>query len=220
MQLLHNLLDTDPAAPRLTFYNESTGSRLDFSAITLDNWAAKVGNMLVEEFDLTTGDAIAIDLPPSWQAAAISLGALAAGIEVHFGDFPADVLFCGLDCAVSSDYADVAIVTEDPFGRGVAEIGAQLPEGAVDFGPTVRFYGDQFLPDTRTLAECLPEDYLTFSPGERVLSPGWTDWESFARTALAPLACGGSAVIVSGPVSTDRLEKISQAERITRRLSS
>lgn len=215
MKLLQHLLAADPAAPRLTFYNEATGSRLDFSALTLDNWAAKVGNMLLEEFDLAPGDAIAVDLPPSWQAAAISLGALAAGITVRFGEVPADVLFCSLDCAARSEYSDVAIVTDDPFGRGVAEIGAELPDGTVDFGPTVRFYGDQFFPPTRALAECVPSDYLTYSEGDRILTSGWQDWDSFVRTALAPLACGGSVVVVTGPASTERLEKISRAERIT-----
>lgn len=218
MRLLQHLLAADPAAPRLTFYNESTGSRLDFSAVTLDNWAAKVGNMLLEEFDLCPGDAIAIALPPCWQAAAISLGALAAGIDVRWGDEPADVLFCGLNSTATAEYADIAVVTDDPFGRGVAEIGAELPAGTVDFGPTVRFYGDQFFGETRALSECVPQELLVFSPGERVLGFGWSDEESFARTVLAPLACGGSAVIVTGPASTDRLEKICQAERITRQL--
>lgn len=217
MQLLRTILDADPAAPRLTFYNESTGSRLDFSAVTLDNWAAKVGNMLLEEFDLEPGASIAIDLPPCWQAAVISLGALAAGVTVHFTDAPADVLFCGLDRENFTDYSDVAVVTDDPFGRGVAEIGAALPDGTVDFGPTVRFYGDQFFPDTPALADCLPEHAPTFSAGERVLSTGWEDWDSFVAAALAPLAHGGSAVIVTGPVSTERFEKIATTERVTKR---
>lgn len=220
MELLKNLLSTDPAAPRLTFYNESTGSRLDFSAVTLDNWAAKVGNMLLEEFDLSAGDSISIDLPPSWQSAAISLGALAADITVNFGDAPAEVLFCGLNSEAKDDFTDVAIVTDDPFGRGVAEIGEEMPEGAVDFGPTVRFYGDFFPLPTRRLEECLPPELLNFAPGERVLTSGWSDWDSFAGNVLAPLACGGSCVIVTGPASTGRLEKISQAERITKALSS
>ncbi|HHU67066.1 MAG TPA: TIGR03089 family protein, partial [Corynebacterium sp.] len=36
MELLAHLLRTDPSTPRLTVYNESTGARLDFSAVTLD----------------------------------------------------------------------------------------------------------------------------------------------------------------------------------------
>lgn len=215
MQLLQHLLAADPASPRLTFYNENTGSRLDFSAVTLDNWAAKVGNMLLEEFNLEPGDSIAIDLPACWQSAAITLGAFAAGISVSFGRPEADVLFCGLGAEDFSSYTDVAIVTDDPFGRGVAEIGAELPEGCLDFSPTVRFYGDSFPHPTRTLQECVPEDLQTFTVADRVLTAAWHSWDEFEATILAPLAGGGSCVVVSGPASTERRQKISQSERIT-----
>ena len=103
---------------------------LDFSGITLDNWAAKVANMLIEELDLTEDSLISIDLPPGWQAVAIALGALAAGIPVTFFDAAiSDVVFVAENAhkdatekAVESDAADpseysgdVVIVTNDPF---------------------------------------------------------------------------------------------------------
>ena len=95
MNLLSHLLEADAAKPRLTVYDEATDSRLDFSAVTLDNWAAKVGNMLIEEFDLDEDSRIAIDLPVSWQAVTIALGALAAHVDFTFGTTDdADVLFC------------------------------------------------------------------------------------------------------------------------------
>ena len=46
--MLNHLLNADAAAPRLTVYNESTGARMDFSAQTLENWFAKIANMLEE----------------------------------------------------------------------------------------------------------------------------------------------------------------------------
>ncbi len=147
MQLLAELLRADPAGPRLTVYDESTDSRLDFSALTLDNWAAKVANMLYEELDLEPAATITIDLPAGWQAAVIALGALAAGIDYRFG--PPDlsspeVIFCSTDripegTPPAGSYPDLVVVTADPFGRGVVETGGTLPEGAIDFGPTVRF---------------------------------------------------------------------------------
>ena len=66
MDLLAKILASDPTTPRLTVYDENTGARLDFSGITLDNWAAKVANMLIEELDLTEDSLISIDLPPGW----------------------------------------------------------------------------------------------------------------------------------------------------------
>src|SRR5699024_6134422 len=153
-ELLSHLLASDPASPRLTVYNENTGARLDFSAITLDNWASKVGNMLLEELDLDEDSTIAVDLPVSWQAAVIVLGAYAAEVQVTFGGGDADVVFTSPDrFGANEGTGDIVLVSEDPFGRGVVESGGELPRGAIDFGPTVRFYGDQFFHPTRTLPE-------------------------------------------------------------------
>lgn len=217
MELLSHLLRTDPASPRLTVYNENTGARLDFSAVTLDNWASKVGNMLLEELDLDEDATIVIDLPVSWQAAVIVLGALAANINVSFGPGEADTVFTSPDrFETHKDNGDVVLVSDDPFGRGIVESGGELPKGAIDFGPTVRFYGDQFFNPTRTLSEIVGDVGAT--PNARVLSTGWSDEESFKYQVLAPLAAGGSAVVVAGLADTDRLDQIAQSEKVTERL--
>ena len=99
MSMLAPLLHNDPASPRLTVYDDARGVRMDFSAQTLDNWASKVANMLDEEFD--AGDEVAIDLPVSWQAAVIAIGAYnssrtplidASGVPNNAADDPNNVL--------------------------------------------------------------------------------------------------------------------------------
>ncbi len=225
MELLAHLMSTDPATPRLTVYDESTGARLDFSAQTLDNWTAKVGNMLLDELDLDGDSTILLAMPVGWQAAVIALGALAADVETHFGDrvtdaeeaTHVDVVFTSLTRAgefTDLNGADVVLVTDDPFGRGVTETGGDLPAGAIDFGPTVRFYGDQFLHPTRALTEIVTTE---LGP-ERILATGWDDRDSFVRQVLEPLAAGGSSVIVAGLVEAERLEQIATAEKTTLRL--
>ncbi|AJE32389.1 hypothetical protein B842_02680 [Corynebacterium humireducens NBRC 106098 = DSM 45392] len=215
MELLAHLLRTDPSTPRLTVYNESTGARLDFSAVTLDNWAAKVGNMLLEELDLDPSSRIVIDLPVSWQAVAIVLGALAAEVEWGF-DGEGDVVFTSPESFDSWAGAgsDVVLVTDDPFGRGVVESGGELPAGAVDFGPTVRFYGDDFYGPAPSLLDIVVAD----SGPERVLSTGWSTEEGLVRAVLEPMSAGGSAVVVAGMVDAARLEEIAAAEKVTARL--
>lgn len=230
MDMLSQLLADDPASPRLTVYNEADGTRMDFSAQTTENWASKVANFLREELDLDDGSAILVDLPVSWQTVMISLGALAAGVTVHFAtdtvatadsSDTADaaepvVFFTTTDKA--SEYAnrgDVVVVTTDPFGRGVEELGQQVPEGAVDFGPTVRFYGDFYPGQTRPLAELIESSVEPHA--ERLLSTGWTDSSSFQRQVLSPLAAGGSAVVVAGMVDTERLAEIAENEKVTAR---
>ena len=215
--MLNHLLNADAAAPRLTVYNESTGARMDFSAQTLENWVAKIANMLEEELELDDDSALLIDLPVAWQAAVIALGALAAGIEYDFANssvadddadaasqLQADAVFTSPDkfdlysvgdVATSFDGSapDVVLVTDDPFGRGVVEAGGELPSGAIDFGPTVRFYGDDYFGQTTPLPELFPDA----GSASRLLSTGWHDKEGFTVSVLHPLAAGGSSVVVS-----------------------
>lgn len=229
MELLQHLLSADASAPRLSVYNEADGTRMDFSAQTLENWTSKIANMLLEELDLEPGtdSRILIDLPVSWQAAVIALGALAAGIPFDMTDGAAAAEPTPDDIAVvftspeayleanagsaSTPLVDTVLVTQDPFGRGVVESGGELPLGTIDFGPTVRFYGDHFYGTTTPLPELFPTDL----GAERVLSQGWTDTASFQRAVLEPLAAGGSAVIVAGLCSADRLQEIADNEKVT-----
>ncbi|KHO30088.1 TIGR03089 family protein [Corynebacterium minutissimum] len=225
MELLQHLLSADASAPRLSVYNEADGTRMDFSAQTLENWTSKIANMLLEELDLEPGtdSRILIDLPVSWQAAVIALGALAAGVSFDVTDGatamqpPADdvaVVFTSPEAFTKGSGvsgADTVLVTQDPFGRGVVESGGELPVGTIDFGPTVRFYGDHFYGSTTPLPELFPTDL----GADRMLSPGWSDTASFQRAVLEPLAAGGSAVIVAGLCSADRLEEIADNEKVT-----
>lgn len=215
MNLLSHLIAADPATPRLTIYDETHGARLDFSATTLDNWAAKVANMLREEFQLPAGAKVRLDVPVTWQSVAITLGAIAAGIEVTLSaGEEADVVFSTPEGAGAvKGRADVVVVTDDPFGRGVEETGGYLDPEFVDFGPTVRFYGDVFPEAGTPLPELVSAQGLP--AGVRILGTGWSDTAGLTAQVLAPLAAGGSAVVVAGPVSTERLAHIAQVEKVT-----
>lgn len=233
MDPISELLAADPSTPRLTCYDETTGGRTDLNGATLDNWASKVANMLLDEFDLAPGDPAWIDLPLTWPAACLVVGAARAGIELTPDDPLA--VFTTLDHL--SEWEDrapeavLAAVTDDAFGRGVVECGLELPPGVVDFGPTVRMYPDAYVgpaadPDTpflsgRTLADvagsssALARERL--NPGARVLTGGWLDdsglltadtWVSGVQMAWT---AGGSVVIVRGG-SPDRLAAIARME--------
>lgn len=223
MELLSDLLAADPASPRLTVYDEVRSFRLDFSAQTLDNWAAKVANMLLEELDMEPGESLAaVELPVCWQTVAITLGCLAAGVQFSLNDearaAEADVVFCGPDGVEIPTGGDVVAVSPHPYGRGVVEEGGSLPPGVVDFGPTVRFYGDVFPEPTPRLSALVPAGDIP--AGARCLSTGWSTQEQLVERVLAPLAAGGSAVVVAGPASVERLEAIAEAEKATHDISA
>lgn len=220
MGLLQPLLASDPASPRLTVYDEDRGTRMEFSAQTLDNWASKVANMLEEEFDLSAGDTVLIDLAPSWQSAVIALGAYNASMNPEFavaGGSEAQTDTCPVVFTSSEraerwpDTPDVVIVSDDPFGRGVVEAGGALPAGAVDFGPTVRFYGDAYFGDSPDLGQYARAEY---GP-HRYFSAPWTSTAEFEEYVLAPLAAGGSVVVPTGLIPAERVDRISEAEKVT-----
>lgn len=227
MSLLTPILSTDPASPRLTVYDEAAGTRMEFSGVTLDNWANKIANMLVEEFELEAPSAvpgILVDLPVSWQAAVLPIGIYNAGLTFTIGgdwsedpatDQPAPQLVFTTPDRVGNwpKASDVVAVSDDPFGRGVTETGGTLPPGVVDFGPTVRFYGDQYYGQSPDLT-----DWRTADLGaERVLVPGWPSREEFDASIMAPLAAGGSVVVLAGMASAERIEQIAEAEKVTTR---
>lgn len=226
MQLLADLLRQDAACPRLTVYTERNGARLDFSATTLDNWAAKVANMLVEELDLSAGDAIAIDLPASWHAAVIALGAFAAEVNVQFVSGQSDaaqqepaVVFIDpsrIDESFTErfDAADVVAVSDDPFGRGVTETGGTLPDGFLDFGPTVRMYPDQYAAPTPSLAAATNTPGFDPAHAKRTLCTGWDTVEAFFQQVFWPIAAGGSVVVVTGTNDPERLAHIADVEKV------
>lgn len=228
MSLLAPILSTDPASPRLTVYDETAGTRMEFSGVTLDNWANKIANMLVEEFELDNpADAsrILVGLPVSWQAAVLPIGIYNAGLTFAVGssqssglnsdqDTP-QLVFTTPDALESwPKSTDVVAVSNDPFGRGVTETGGTLPPGIVDFGPTVRFYGDQYYGESPDLTQWRTDEMGS----ERTLIPAWTSREQFDATVMAPFAAGGSVVVVAGMASAERMEQIAEAEKVTARL--
>jgi uncharacterized protein (TIGR03089 family) len=81
--------------PLLTCYDDLTGARTELSYATLDNWAAKTANLLVEEYDVRAGGTVALDLDGHWATAALALACwkLGAAVAAHDGA-GADVVCC------------------------------------------------------------------------------------------------------------------------------
>ncbi len=212
----------------LTFYDDATGERTELSGLTLGNWAAKTANFFRDEFGLTAGDAILVDLPEHWQTAAILLGAWWAGASVTLPDDPAAdprVVVTSVTRLDDHPNADELVVAAlDPFGMGVGG----LPVGVTDYGPSVRIHGDSFAPGaggTEALADRPTTTILDdaraaaaeagIESGARVLSTrGWSDVDGVVANLLAPLVVGASLVVVAHP-DDERLTARAEAERAT-----
>jgi uncharacterized protein (TIGR03089 family) len=219
---------SDPAGPRITYYDDATGERIELSTVTLANWAAKTGNLLRDELGAGAGSRVALLLPAHWQTAAVLFGIWWIGAEVVLsGD--ADIALCTADRLSEADGAvgagEIAVLSLDPFGKPVTD----LPIGVTDYATSVRVHGDQISPerqpgaalDGRSVAEVIVGGQASaaaqgFTAGDRVLSmAGWTTTDKLTDNLLAVFAAGASLVQVANP-DASVLDRRRQMEKVTR----
>ncbi|MGF7123888.1 TIGR03089 family protein [Rhodococcus sp. BE178] len=229
--LLDPILATDPAGPRITYYDDATGERVELSAITLANWAAKTANFLCDEFALMPGARVSVLLPAHWQTAAVLLGAWWAGLEVTLeADPDADAALVTADRLDDvADAPEVAVLSLDAFGRPVPD----LPVGVTDYATAVRVHGDQFRPGSAGSAALDGrgvDDVLTaaravavaqnVSGSDRVLSTrSWATTDDLIAGLVSVLAAGASLVQVSNPDDAAMTRRV-ESEKVTAQLAT
>jgi uncharacterized protein (TIGR03089 family) len=228
--LLDPLMATDPAGPRITYYDDATGERIELSTVTLANWAAKTANLLRDELGAGPGSRVAVLLPAHWQTAAVLFGIWWVGAEVVLSpDEGADIALCTADRLSDADAAvgagEVAVLSLDPFGKPVDD----LPVGVTDYATSVRVHGDQVTPErhpgpalnARSVTDVLAAAQSSaaaqdFTAGDRVLSTAsWNTPDELTDGLLAVFAAGASLVQVANP-DAGVLDRRRQREKVTR----
>jgi uncharacterized protein (TIGR03089 family) len=227
--LLDPLMAADPAGPRITYYDDATGERIELSTVTLANWAAKTGNLLRDEMGAGPSARVAVLLPAHWQTAAVLFGIWWIGAEVALDGRAADFGLCTADRLSEADDAvgagEIAVLSLDAFGKPVAD----LPVGVTDYATSVRVHGDQISPerhpgpalDGRSVADVLVDAQASaaaqgFTAGDRVMSmAGWTTADELTANLLAVFAAGASLVQVANP-DASALDRRKEMEKVTR----
>jgi uncharacterized protein (TIGR03089 family) len=207
----------------VTFYDDTSGERMELSAASLGNWVAKTHFLLLDELGLGPGDRAFVDLPLHWQRMVVWLGVWSAGLEVVTDADGADVGF------VSSERAGAAAAIDDVFvlalaawGRGF-DGGALPPEGTQDFVVAVRPQPDAWASVRATAGPSDPAfDGLSraelvaagralavergLDPGARVAVSDASPGADRPETLLAVLSVAGSLVLTrtaaSGPMAS------------------
>ncbi|MEZ0382576.1 TIGR03089 family protein [Mycobacterium sp. pW045] len=233
--ILDPIMRADPVGPRITYYDDATGERIELSAATLANWAAKTGNLLRDELGAGPGARVAVLLPAHWQTAAVMFGVWWIGAEVLLesgGD--ADIALCTAerldeaDAAVAGTGGEVVVASLDPFGRPAAD----LPVGLTDYATAVRVHGDHLDPERspgaalagssadEVLALCEKSAAATgLTSADRVWSAnGWQTPARLIDNMLAVFAVGASLVQVGNP-DPDRQARRRETEKVTRVLA-
>ncbi|HYQ36443.1 MAG TPA: TIGR03089 family protein [Mycobacterium sp.] len=231
--ILDPMLRADPVGPRITYYDDATGERIELSAVTLANWAAKTANLLRDELGAGPASRVAILLPAHWQTAAVLFGVWWIGAEAVLGAGPADLALCTAERLDEADSllsmtalgGEVAVLSLDPFGRPVPD----PPIGVTDYATAVRVHGDQIVPEAspgpalagrsvdEILADCESSSAAReLASTDRVLSSAsWTEPRELVDGLLSILAVGASLVQVANPDPSVRQRRI-ETEKVTR----
>ena len=218
----------DPVGPRITYYDDATGERIELSTVTLANWAAKTGNLLRDELGAQPGSRVAVLLPAHWQTAAVLLGVWWIGAEAVLAG-EADIALCTAGRLPEADDAvgvgEIAVLSLDPFGKPAPD----LPVGVTDYATAVRVHGDQISPERqpgpalagRSVADVLAAAQSSaaaqgFTRDDRVMSTaGWATADDLITNLLAVFAAGASLVQVANPDAAV-LDRRREMEKVTR----
>jgi uncharacterized protein (TIGR03089 family) len=223
------MLRDDPVGPRITYYDDATGERIELSAVTLANWAAKTGNLLRDELGGGAGSRVAVLLPAHWQTAAVLFGVWWIGADVVLDlAADADIALCTADRLEEADATgagEVAVLSLDAFGRPVPD----LPIGVTDYATAVRVHGDQIVAERspgpalagssveEVLAACQKDGAAKgLTATDRVLSTtSWNTPDDVIDGLLSVLSVGGSLVYVANP-DPATLARKTETEKVTR----
>jgi uncharacterized protein (TIGR03089 family) len=229
-QLFSDLLAREPARPFVTYYDEDSGERSELSAKSLANWVAKTHHLLIDELGLGVGDTALVAVPAHWISVPVLLGCLTAGLTLTPAG-AADVAFVEPGTIDEADgVPDVYAVSPSAAAAG---FGAEPPAPALDYVTSVRPHedkwpgvhlaaapGDPCLPGL-TRAEVVARAAATgLAPGARVLTTRpWNSPADWIDAVLAPIAAGGSLVIVANCADEAVIARRMSQERATVRLS-
>jgi uncharacterized protein (TIGR03089 family) len=223
-QRLRQRVRIDGSAPLLTYYDVSSGERVELSAISFSNWVDKTSNLLVDEVAVSEGDAIsmplALEAPGHWLTAVWQLASWQVGLMVDLtGDSLAAAVVTGRHWQ-GYRARDVFACALHPLGFGFDE---PLPDGVRDYALEVRVHADRFfgappdpdatawIDDERTLSQT---DLVTIEgPALRRLVRASDPWTTCRDGVLTALTTGGSAVIVVDG-EADQLARIADTEHV------
>ncbi len=149
-ETLAALVGSDPTSPRLTWYDDAAGERIELSGAVLGNWVAKAANLLQEDAEAGPGTSVQLALPTHWRAVYWALATWSVGAQLVLAPpgepvpQPACDVVVGCDPEVTGTASGYAVHVTLP---ALSRLGADTPPGAVDEARELASYGDRFTPD-------------------------------------------------------------------------
>jgi len=240
--VLASMLRSDPARPRVTFYEDTDGptrgERIELSAKVLANWVNKAANALQDEFDVAPGSRVRLALPPHWRSLYWALAVWSVGGTVVADRSPNRSPDRSSDRSASAQDVDL-VVTDDPALAAasspavlvtlaaLARQAAVPTGGAMDEARELSTHGDQFVAWEEPADDdvALEVDGTTTPYAQVVTDLGWpggtrahlrgTDLATVLTRALAAWAGDGSVVLSRGDLSAEESVRREAVEGVT-----
>lgn len=210
---LRAALASDPGRPRMTFYDDATGERVELSAQTLANWVTKTMNLLIDDLEVESGARVSLHLPRHWLGAVWIIAIDAVGAELLDDDrgdidLHADLVVLGPEglphrhtVQELATVPEIFAVSLAPMAMPFGTVGnAARPPGTRDFCAEVRLMPDQVisLPDApgRWADDGVARaEQLDLHEADRVAVTGeHLNAVAYLEQWIAPLAVDGSVV--------------------------
>lgn len=230
--VLADLLRSDPARPRVTFYEDTpgptAGERIELSGKVLANWVSKAANALQEELDVAPGSSVRLALPPHWRALYWALAVWSVGACVCLDEDEADVTVTDSPDLAAQSAGTAVLTTLAALARSAP---GGVPPDVIDEARELATFGDQFSAWESPAATdpALRVDGRHTAYGSVVPQRDWPqgtrlhtrsdDLEQVLLDALAAWAVDGSVVLSRGPEpagpAQDRLRDRLDAEGVS-----
>ncbi|HZX04838.1 TIGR03089 family protein [Kribbella sp.] len=207
----------DGAKPFLTYYDDASGERIELSAVTTANWVAKTANLLQDEYDVESGDTVAIGLPPHWLGVVWALSTWAAGAALTSGT--GTIAITGPDLEIRGERETVASALLPLGGR----FRDPLPDGVHDYGAEVYNHPDVFSPYDAPAPTSPAYDELTHEQligtaepvADRILvTRTLTDRDGLSL--LVGVIAGGGSIVLCRNLDAAKLERRVADEKVDR----
>lgn len=207
----------DGGAPFLTYYDDTSGERIELSAVTTANWVAKTANLLVDEYDLEAGETVAIGLPPHWLGVVWALSTWSVGASLTSG--VGTLAITGPDFGIRGSRETVASALL-PLGGRFRE---PLPDGIQDYGAEVYNHPDVFVPFDPPSPTSPAYDDLThedlIGTAEPVTDRILVTRDLVARDGVGLLVgviSGGGSIVLCRNLDSSKLERRVADEKVDR----
>ncbi|GAA1108015.1 TIGR03089 family protein [Kribbella jejuensis] len=207
----------DGAKPFLTYYDDATGERIELSAVTTANWVAKTANLLQDEYDVDSGDTVAIGLPPHWLGVVWALSTWSAGAALTSGT--GTLAITGPELAIRGERETVASALLPLGGR----FRDPLPDGVHDYGAEVYNHPDVFSPYDPPTPTSPAYDELTHEQligtaepvADRILTTRTLTDRDGVNLLIGVIAGGGSIVLCRN-LDASKLDRRVADEKVDR----